>query len=122
MTKEEIRLAESGTRRKHWKRWGPFITAYIKVNGRNEEARRQAQAWLYPLESHLAEAGLGHVSEIFEGDAPHRPCGCIAQAWSIAEILRVYVEDVRELRPNTPPSGRAAQDRNRVVAREPVTL
>ena len=34
--------------------------------------RRQAQAWLSPLESHLAEAGLGHVSEIFEGDAPHR--------------------------------------------------
>ena len=56
---------------------GPFITAYIKVNGGREEARRQAQAWLSPLESHLTEAGLGHVSEIFEGDAPHRPCSCI---------------------------------------------
>jgi predicted glycogen debranching enzyme len=100
---------------------GPFITAYMKVNGRSEVARRQAQAWLSPLESHLTEAGLGHVSEIFEGDAPHRPCGCIAQAWSVAEILRVYSEDVRGLRPNTPPSGRAAQIRNRVVAREPVT-
>ena len=101
---------------------GPFITAYMKVNGRSEEARRQAQAWLSPLESHLAEAGLGHVSEIFEGDAPHRSCGCIAQAWSVAEILRAYSEDVRGIRPNTPPSGRAAQNRNRVVAREPVTL
>jgi predicted glycogen debranching enzyme len=79
---------------------GPFITAYIKVNRRSEEARRQAQAWLSPLEPHLTEAGLGHVSEIFEGDAPHRPCGCIAQAWSVAEILRVYFEDVRGLRPN----------------------
>ena len=79
---------------------GPFITAYIKVNGKSEEARRQAQAWLCPLESHLAEAGLGHISEIFEGDAPHRPCGCIAQAWSVAEILRVYFEDVRDLRPS----------------------
>jgi predicted glycogen debranching enzyme len=79
---------------------GPFITAYVKVNGRSEEARRQAQAWLSPLESHLADAGLGHVSEIFEGDAPHRPRGCIAQAWSVAEILRVYLEDVRGLRPN----------------------
>jgi predicted glycogen debranching enzyme len=79
---------------------GPFITAYIKVNGGSEEARRQAQAWLSPLESHLAEAGLGHVSEIFEGDAPHRPCGCIAQAWSVAEILRVYFEDVRDLLPS----------------------
>jgi predicted glycogen debranching enzyme len=101
---------------------GPFITAYVKVNGRSEEARRQAQAWLSPLESHLAEAGLGHVSEIFEGDAPHRPCGCIAQAWSVAEILRAYSEDVRGMRPNTPPSDRAAQNRNRVVACEPVTL
>jgi predicted glycogen debranching enzyme len=80
---------------------GPFITAYIKVNAGSEEARRQARAWLSPLESHLAEAGLGQVSEIFEGDAPHRPCGCIAQAWSVAEILRVYSEDVRGLRPNT---------------------
>jgi predicted glycogen debranching enzyme len=101
---------------------GPFITAYIKVNGDSEKARRQAETWLSPLELHLTEAGLGQVSEIFEGDVPHRPCGCIAQAWSVAEILRVYVEDVRGLRPNTPPSGRAAQDRNRVVAREPVTL
>jgi predicted glycogen debranching enzyme len=73
---------------------GPFITAYVKVNGRSEQARRQAQAWLSSLESHLAEAGLGHVSEIFEGDPPHRPCGCVAQAWSVAEILRVYFEDL----------------------------
>jgi glycogen debranching enzyme len=47
------------------------------------------------------DAGTGvHISEIFEGDAPHRPCGCIAQAWSVAEILRVYLEDVRDLRPS----------------------
>ena len=84
---------------------GPFISAYVKVNGRSEEAKRQAQTWLSPLESHLAEAGLGHISEIFEGDAPHRACGCIAQAWSVAEILRAYFEDVKGLRPNTRPSG-----------------
>jgi predicted glycogen debranching enzyme len=101
---------------------GPFITAYVKVNGRSEEARRQAQAWLSSLESHLAEAGLGQVSEIFEGDAPHRPCGCIAQAWSVAEILRVYVEDVRGLQTNTRSNGRAAQPDNRLVVPEPVTL
>jgi glycogen debranching enzyme len=88
---------------------GPFITAYMKVNGGSEEAMRQAQAWLSPLESQLGEAGLGHISEIFEGDAPHRACGCIAQAWSAAEILRVYVEDVRGLRPNPQPSGRPTQ-------------
>jgi len=82
---------------------GPFITAYVKANGRCEEARHQAEAWLSPLESHLAEAGLGHVSEIFEGDAPHRPCGCIAQAWSVSEILRVYFEDVSGLGSNVRP-------------------
>jgi len=94
---------------------GPFVTAYVKVNGRSEEAKRQAKTWLSPLEPHLAEAGLGHVSEIFEGDAPHRPCGCIAQAWSVAEILRVHFEDVRGLRPNTRPSGRPTQSKNRAV-------
>ena len=78
---------------------GPFITAYIKVNGGSDTARRQAQAWLTPLQEHLADAGLGHISEIFEGDAPHRPVGCIAQAWSVAEVLRASVEDVYGIRP-----------------------
>jgi glycogen debranching enzyme len=40
------------------------------------------------LQGHLETAGLGSISEILEGDAPHRPCGCIAQAWSVAEMLR----------------------------------
>jgi len=78
---------------------GPFITAYIKVNGGSETARRQAELWLTPLKGHLSDAGLGHISEIFEGDAPHRPVGCIAQAWSVAEILRATVEDIYEIRP-----------------------
>jgi len=74
---------------------GPFVSAYVKVNGGSEKARDQAAAWLAPLKDHLANAGLGHISEICEGDAPHRPCGCVAQAWSVAEILRAYVEDVK---------------------------
>ncbi len=78
---------------------GPFITAYIKVNGDSAAARRQASEWLAPLQAHLADGGLGHISEIFDGDAPQRPCGCIAQAWSVAEILRALVEDVHGLRP-----------------------
>ena len=78
---------------------GPFITAYIKINGRSEAARRQAELWLTPLKEQLSDAGLGHISEIFEGDAPHRPVGCIAQAWSVAEILRATVEDIHEIRP-----------------------
>ena len=110
---------------------GPFITAYIKVNGGSDVARRQAAEWLEPLKGHLADGGLGHVSEIFDGDAPQRPCGCIAQAWSVAEILRAYIEDVKNIRPapvvdrralkNLPkieePSGASADARRRDVSR-----
>jgi len=71
----------------------------MKVNQYSEAARTQAAAWLEPLKKHLQDAGLGHISEIFEGDAPHRPCGCIAQAWSVAEVLRAYVEDVKAIKP-----------------------
>jgi len=78
---------------------GPFISAYIKVNGGSDAARRQAEAWLAPLKDHLTDAGLGHISEIFDGDAPHRPVGCIAQAWSMAEILRATVEEIYGIRP-----------------------
>ena len=79
---------------------GPFITAYVKVNGGSDGARRQAAEWLVPLKDHLADAGLGHISEIFDGDAPHQPRGCIAQAWSVAEVLRAYIADVQGLRPD----------------------
>jgi len=78
---------------------GAFITAYLKVNDRSEPALRQAEQWLTPLKEHLSEAGLGHISEIFEGDVPHRPVGCVAQAWSVAEILRATVEEIYAIRP-----------------------
>jgi predicted glycogen debranching enzyme len=81
---------------------GPFITAFVKVNGGSDSARRQASAWLAPLCEHLADGGLGHISEVFDGSAPQRPGGCVAQAWSAAEILRALVEDVHGLRPTTP--------------------
>lgn len=80
---------------------GPFITAYVKVNDRTKKARQKAEGWLVGFREHLSEAGLGQVSEIFDGDAPHRPRGCIAQAWSVAELLRAAVEDVFELKPAT---------------------
>jgi glycogen debranching enzyme len=44
-------------------------------------------------------AGLGTISEIFDGDPPHTPRGCISQAWSIAEPLRVYIEDIMQVKP-----------------------
>ena len=77
---------------------GPFMTAYLKVNEGSEAARRQVSEWLNPLKGHLEDGGLGHISEILDGDAPQRPAGCMAQAWSVAEILRAYVEDVKGIR------------------------
>jgi glycogen debranching enzyme len=47
----------------------------------------------------LSEGGLGTVNEIFDGDFPHTPRGCVSQAWSVAEPLRAYVEDVLGVRP-----------------------
>ena len=81
---------------------GPFISAHIKINGGSKAARRQAEEWLAPLQEHLADGGLGHISEIFDGDGTHRPVGCIGQAWSIAEVLRAGVEDVCGIRPQRP--------------------
>jgi predicted glycogen debranching enzyme len=75
---------------------GPFITAYIKAHDRKPEALERARRWLALFHTHLSEAGLGHISEIFDGDAPHTPDGCIAQAWSVAEVLRAAVEDLKE--------------------------
>ncbi len=76
---------------------GPFISAYVKVNQGSQAARSQAGEWLKPLQDHLSDGGLGHISEIFDGDAPQRPCGCIAQAWSVGEVLRAYAQDVKGL-------------------------
>jgi predicted glycogen debranching enzyme len=80
---------------------GPFISAYVKVNKGSEAARRQAEEWLGPLQQHLSEAGLGQISEVFDGDPPHHPGGCMAQAWSVGEILRCLVEDIRGVRPGS---------------------
>jgi len=71
---------------------GPFLSAYLRVNRNSKAARAQTIEWLQPLHAHLDEAGLGSISEIFDGDAPHTPRGCFAQAWSVAEPLRVLGE------------------------------
>jgi glycogen debranching enzyme len=88
---------------------GPFITAYVKVNGGSGTARRQASEWLAPLRDHLADGGLGHISEILDGDAPQRPAGCVAQAWSVAEVLRTLVEDIHGQRPQAQPDVQLTQ-------------
>jgi predicted glycogen debranching enzyme len=73
---------------------GPYITAFMKVNGDSEEARSKILNSLEHLRRHLSEAGLGQISEVLDGDAPHKPGGCFAQAWSVGEILRALCEDV----------------------------
>ncbi|HSE33787.1 MAG TPA: amylo-alpha-1,6-glucosidase [Pyrinomonadaceae bacterium] len=72
---------------------GPYITAYVKTFG-EKAGRKFAIEWLSNFQDHLKEACLGQVSEIFDGDAPHTPRGCVAQAWSVAELLRAAVEEV----------------------------
>ncbi|MEK6320045.1 MAG: amylo-alpha-1,6-glucosidase [Acidobacteriota bacterium] len=56
---------------------------------------------LAPLHDHLSDAGLGHISEILDAESPHEPRGCIAQAWSVAEVLRAAVEDAFGVKPTT---------------------
>ena len=70
---------------------GPFVESFLKVNGFSRKSKKKAAEFIQPLLHHLTEDGcLGSVSEIFDGDAPHKPRGCIAQAWSVAELIRVY--------------------------------
>jgi len=78
---------------------GPFVTAYLEVNGRSQAARKQVEAWLSGLRSYLGNEGVGQIPEVFDGDPPHRAAGCYAQAWSVAEILRSLVEDLHEFAP-----------------------
>ncbi|HEV8199859.1 MAG TPA: amylo-alpha-1,6-glucosidase [Candidatus Polarisedimenticolia bacterium] len=69
---------------------GPFVEAWVRVRGGTATAVRQArERFLLPMTAHLADAGLGHVSEIADAEAPHRPRGCPFQAWSVGELLRL---------------------------------
>ncbi|EAW36947.1 amylo-alpha-1,6-glucosidase [Lyngbya sp. PCC 8106] len=65
---------------------GPFVLAHLRVYKNSDQARE----YLQPLADHLFAAGVGNMSEIFEGNAPMRPCGCPAQAWTVAEVLRAW--------------------------------
>lgn len=69
---------------------GPFVEAWVRVRGGTPQAKAEARArFLVPIQNHLGEAGIGHVSEIADGDAPHAPRGCPFQAWSVGELLRL---------------------------------
>ena len=69
---------------------GPFVEAWLRVHGQSETTKAEARArFMPPLLAHLETAGLGHVSEVADGDPPHTPGGCPFQAWSLGELIRV---------------------------------
>jgi predicted glycogen debranching enzyme len=72
--------------------WGWLIGAFVQAHLRVYQNPTLARQFLEPMAHHLAEAGLGSLSEIFDGDVPIAPKGCIAQAWTVAEVLRSWVE------------------------------
>jgi predicted glycogen debranching enzyme len=71
---------------------GALCSAFGRVYKWSPRAKTLVRAWLQPMIEHLDEAGLGTISEVFDGDAPHTPRGCPAQAWSVSEVLRVLDE------------------------------
>lgn len=74
---------------------GGFFSAYMKVNHHSSSAAENAIRMLEPVRKHLSDSGcIGSISEIFDGDVPHNPRGCYAQAWSVGEVLRCYCEDI----------------------------
>jgi glycogen debranching enzyme len=76
---------------------GPYLDARLRVYGSdhgaaNSHEEERCRGILEAFREHLEQAGLGSISEIFDGDAPHSARGCIAQAWSVAEVLRCWVK------------------------------
>ena len=66
---------------------GPFVDAWLKLHPADREG---ARAFLTGFVPHLSEAGIGSISEIFDAETPFTPRGCVAQAWSVAEVLRCW--------------------------------
>ena len=70
---------------------GPFVEAYYNIY----HDRETALSFLRPFEQHLHDLCVGSISEVFDGDAPHLPRGCAAQAWNVAEVLRMWEKLMR---------------------------
>jgi len=70
---------------------GPYLSSYLVLASRSENAKAHARKLIEPLVQHLSQGGLGSIAEVFDGDAPQRPGGCPAQAWSVSEVLRAWV-------------------------------
>ena len=72
--------------------WPWLLGSFARAHYALHRDRERAVSYLAPLEQHLMDACIGQISEIFDADPPHRPRGCFAQAWSVAEILRAWRE------------------------------
>ena len=80
---------------------GPYVTAYLKVNEYSPQARQLIlENLVLPLFTvGIHQGGLGTINEIYDCDPPNEPRGCISQAWSVAEPLRAYTEDILQVKP-----------------------
>ena len=78
---------------------GPYVSAIRRCHNYSNQSRRMATRIMAPFFHHLYDFGLGSVAEIFDAEHPYEPRGCPFQAWSVAELLRSYVEDVLEKKP-----------------------
>jgi predicted glycogen debranching enzyme len=78
---------------------GPYCDAVVKTLG--APGKSKARKTVAGIAPHLGEAGLGTISEIFDGDAPHAPRGCPAQAWSVGEVLRIFKENATSAKKRT---------------------
>ena len=73
---------------------GFFISAYVKTHGNTQSAKEDAALLLEPMIDHLNDGCLGGVAEIFDGSFPCTSRGCFSQAWSVAELIRCYYENI----------------------------
>jgi glycogen debranching enzyme len=73
---------------------GPYITALVSSSKSQDEGKKKARDALHPLLDNLELYGMGTIPEVFSGDFPHQPGGTISQAWSVAEVIRAWSEDV----------------------------
>ena len=79
---------------------GPFVSAFLKTKQYEKTAIEYTQRLLLNFfTQQILKGGLGQINEIFDGDLPHLHRGCIAQAWSVAEPLRAFMEEVSQIRP-----------------------
>ncbi|MEY4518627.1 MAG: hypothetical protein RLZZ499_1226, partial [Cyanobacteriota bacterium] len=71
--------------------WGWLIGHYVQAHLQVYQDPQLARSFIEPMADHLNTAGVGSISEIFDGDVPFTPRGCFAQAWSVAEVLRTWL-------------------------------